>query len=94
MSDLDARFEAAAAKAKELPARPDNETMLLLYSLYKQATVGDVSGKRPGFTDFVGRAKYDAWKKLQGTANDEAKEAYISKVNELSGSSGAAGFGD
>jgi acyl-CoA-binding protein len=94
MSELDAQFETAAARAKKLPSRPDNETMLQLYSLYKQATVGDVSGKRPGFTDFVGRAKYDAWKKLSGTDQDEAKKAYINKVNELSESSGAAGFGD
>ena len=72
----------------------DNATMLQLYSLYKQATVGDVTGKRPGFTDFVGRAKYDAWKKLQGTGSDDAKQAYIDKVDELGGSGGAAGFGD
>ena len=94
MSELDAQFEAAALNAKNLPDRPDNETMLQLYSLYKQAAAGDVSGKRPGFTDFVGRAKYDAWKKLKGTSNDDAKQAYIDKVNELSGSDGSAGFGD
>ena len=94
MPELDARFEAATENAKNLPERPDNETMLQLYSLYKQATVGDVSGKRPGFTDFVGRAKYDAWKKLKGTSSDAAKQAYIDKVNELSGSSGSAGFGN
>ena len=87
MSELDVQFAAAAEDAKNLPQRPDNETMLQLYSLYKQATVGDVSGKRPGFTDFVGRAKYDAWKKLKGTSSDEAKQAYIAKVNELSSSS-------
>ena len=68
--------------------------MLKLYSLYKQATAGDVSGKRPGFTDFVGRAKYDAWKKLKGTGNDDAKQAYVDKVNELTGSSGSAGFSE
>ncbi len=97
MSELDAQFEAATVNAKNLPKRPDNETMLQLYSLYKQATEGDVSGKRPGFTDFVGRAKYDAWKKIKGTNSDEAKQAYIDKVDELKGSSSAsvsAGFGD
>ena len=98
MSELETQFEAAAENAKNLPARPDNETMLQLYSLYKQATVGDVTGKRPGFTDFVGRAKYDAWKKLKGTGSDEAKQAYVDKVDELSGkgeaAGGAAGFGD
>ena len=86
MSELETQFEEAAVNAQNLPARPDNESMLQLYSLYKQATVGDVTGKRPGFTDFVGRAKYDAWKKLKGTSSDDAKQAYINKVNELSGS--------
>jgi len=94
MSELDTQFAAAAVNAKNLPERPDNETMLQLYSLYKQATVGDVTGKRPGFTNLVGRAKYDAWKKLIGTNSDEAKQAYIDKVNELGGSGGSAGFGD
>lgn len=94
MSELDTQFVQAAENAKNLPQRPDNETLLQLYSLYKQATEGDVAGKRPGFTDFVGRAKFDAWKKLKGTSSDEAKQAYIKKVNELRGHSGAAGFGD
>ena len=87
MNELDTQFAAAAENAKKLPSRPDNETMLQLYSLYKQATIGDVSGKRPGFTDFVGRAKYDAWKKLKGTSSRDAKQAYIDKVNKLRGSS-------
>jgi acyl-CoA-binding protein len=94
MSELDAQFEMAAANAKNLPQRPDNETLLQLYSLYKQATEGDVKGKRPGFTDFVGRAKYDAWKKLKGTGKDQAKQAYIDKVNELRGPHDSAGFDD
>jgi acyl-CoA-binding protein len=63
---------------------------LKLYSLYKQATTGDVSGKRPGFTDFVGRAKYDAWAALRGNSPDEAMRAYIDLVNKLSGHTPAA----
>lgn len=94
MSELDTQFEMAAASAKNLPERPDNETLLQLYSLYKQATEGDVQGKRPGFTDFVGRAKFDAWKKLKGTSRDQAKQAYIDQVNELRGPQDSAGFGD
>jgi acyl-CoA-binding protein len=90
MSDLKLQFEQAAQQAKALPARPDNETMLKLYSLYKQATTGDVSGKRPGFTDFVGRAKYDAWAALRGNSPDEAMRAYIDLVNKLSGHTPAA----
>lgn len=83
MSELKARFEAAVANSKTLSERPDNSTLLKLYALYKQATVGDVEGKRPGFTDMVGRAKYDAWAAIKGTAGDEAMNQYISLVESL-----------
>jgi diazepam-binding inhibitor (GABA receptor modulator, acyl-CoA-binding protein) len=83
MSDLKACFEAAVANSKTLSERPDNSTLLKLYALYKQATVGDVEGKRPGFTDMVGRAKYDAWAAIKGTAGDEAMNQYISLVESL-----------
>lgn len=83
MSDLKARFEAAAADSKTLSERPDNATLLKLYSLYKQGSEGDVQGKRPGFTDMVGRAKYDAWASLQGTAPDLAMQQYIELVAAL-----------
>jgi acyl-CoA-binding protein len=85
MSDLDARFAAAAEASKTLPQRPDNDTLLQLYSLFKQATEGDVQGKRPGFTDMVGRAKYDAWAKLQGTSTEDAKAQYADLVESLAG---------
>ena len=83
MSDLNARFEAAEANSKTLSERPDNSTLLKLYALYKQATAGDVEGRRPGFTDMVGRAKYDAWAAIKGTAGDEAMNQYISLVESL-----------
>ena len=83
MSDLNAAFEAAVANSKNLSERPDNATLLKIYALYKQATVGDVEGKRPGFTDMVGRAKYDAWAAIKGTAGDEAMNQYISLVESL-----------
>jgi diazepam-binding inhibitor (GABA receptor modulator, acyl-CoA-binding protein) len=67
MSDLDARFKQAADDAQQLPERPDNDTMLTLYALYKQGSQGDVSGDKPGFFDFVGVAKYEAWEKRKGT---------------------------
>ncbi len=86
MRDLKAEFEAAAAAAQKLPSRPDNDTLLQLYALYKQATAGDASGKRPGFTDFVGRAKYDAWDKLKGTAKETAMQSYVDLVAKLKGS--------
>ncbi|NDY94512.1 acyl-CoA-binding protein [Wenzhouxiangella limi] len=83
MSDLDTRFEQAQADAKQLPARPDNDTMLKLYSYYKQAAEGDVSGEKPGFFDFVGVAKYEAWEKRKGMPSDEAKQKYIDLVESL-----------
>ncbi|NJM08334.1 acyl-CoA-binding protein [Candidatus Gracilibacteria bacterium] len=81
--DLQTQFEAASQQATQLPARPDNQTMLQLYSLYKQATAGDVSGARPGFTDMVGRAKYDAWAKIKGLSTTEAMQKYIELVEKL-----------
>jgi acyl-CoA-binding protein len=81
--DLESRFAEASEQATQLPARPDNQTMLQLYSLYKQATVGDISGTRPGFTDMVGRAKYDAWAKIKGLSSTEAMQKYIDLVERL-----------
>ena len=83
MSDLAQRFEQAVAESKNLPERPDNMTLLKLYALYKQGSAGDVDGKRPGFTDMVGRAKFDAWAALKGTAADEAKQQYIDLIEDL-----------
>ena len=74
MANLKAAFEAAVAASKQLPEKPDNMTLLQIYSLYKQATEGDVEGKRPGFTDMVGRAKYDAWAGQKGKSADEAMQ--------------------
>jgi diazepam-binding inhibitor (GABA receptor modulator, acyl-CoA-binding protein) len=85
MSELDDRFAAAAEASKTLAKRPDNETMLKLYSLFKQGNSGDVEGKRPGFTDPVGRAKYDAWSKIKGMSQDDAKKAYIELVRNIGG---------
>ena len=83
MSDLKAQFETAAQEVKELPARPDNDTLLKLYAYYKQATSGDVAGKRPGFMDLAGRAKYDAWANVKGMDVDSAMQAYVDLVAEL-----------
>jgi len=85
MADLSNRFEQAVAESKTLPERPDNMTLLKLYALYKQASSGDVDGKRPGFTDMVGRAKWDAWNELKGTGRDAAMEQYIALVEDLKG---------
>ena len=85
MSTQNAKFEQAAADSKNLSERPDNNTMLKIYALYKQATVGDVDGKRPGFGDLVGRAKWDAWNELKGTSKDIAAQQYIDLIDELKG---------
>ncbi|NOK63824.1 MAG: acyl-CoA-binding protein [Chloroflexi bacterium AL-W] len=85
MSDLQTQFETAAADAQKLAKRPDNETMLQLYALYKQATSGDVSGNRPGMLDMVGRAKYDAWAKHKGEAKETAIQKYVDLVDKLKG---------
>jgi len=85
MSDLASRFQQAVADSKKLPERPDNATMLKLYALFKQATEGDAEGKRPGFTDMIGRAKWDAWNEIKGSAKDDAMQQYVSLVEDLKG---------
>jgi acyl-CoA-binding protein len=83
MADLKKAFEQAVADSKGLPEKPDNATLLKIYALYKQATVGDVDGKRPGFTDMVGRAKWDAWNELKGKAADSAMQEYVDLIESL-----------
>ncbi len=85
MSDLQTRFEQAAKDVQTLPERPDNDTLLRLYALYKQGSEGDVHGPKPGFFDFVGTAKYEAWSKLKGMPHDEAKQKYVDLVKKLLG---------
>lgn len=83
---LQLQFEQAVAASKDLAARPDNDTLLQLYSLYKQATEGDINVEPPAnLFDFVGKAKYDAWNRLKGTAKDAAMQAYINLVEKLQG---------
>ncbi|MCY1030971.1 acyl-CoA-binding protein [Corallococcus sp. BB11-1] len=80
---LDDDFSAAQTRVKTLPKAPSNDTLLELYSLYKQGTEGDVQGKRPGMLDIKGRAKYDAWDKRKGLAKDAAKQQYVALVDRL-----------
>lgn len=83
MPDLTTEFEQASRDVKSLPERPENDMLLKLYALYKQGSEGDVNGPKPGFFDFVGTAKYEAWAKLAGTPEDEAKKKYIALVKSL-----------
>ena len=83
MADIKKTFEKAVADSKNLPEKPDNATLLKIYSLYKQATGGDVEGKRPGFTDMVGRAKWDAWNEIKGKSKDEAMGEYVELIESL-----------
>lgn len=80
---LEQDFAAAQERVKALSRRPSNEQLLALYGLYKQATAGDVSGKRPGMLDMVGRAKYDAWAKQSGADKAGAMKAYVELVGTL-----------
>ena len=77
------QFDAAVADSKNLPERPDNATLLKLYALYKQGSAGDAEGKRPGFTDMVGRAKWDAWNELKETTSDDAMQQYVDLIESL-----------
>ena len=83
VSDLKKQFEAAAAAVKKLAEDPGNDVKLQLYALYKQGSEGDVQGKRPGFTDMIGRAKYDAWTKTKGLSQADAMKQYIDLVKSL-----------
>ena len=83
MSKLKSAFDQAVIDSKQLPEKPDNMTLLKIYALYKQASVGDVDGKRPGFTDMVGRAKWDAWNKLLGTDSKVAMQDYADLIESL-----------
>ena len=84
MADLQADFDAAVANSKKLAQRPDNTTLLKIYGLYKQATTGDVTEKKPGFGDMIGRAKWDAWNGLKGTSSEAAKQQYVDLIKSLS----------
>ncbi len=83
MADLKAQFEQAVASSKQLPDKPDNLTLLKIYALYKQASSGDVDGKRPGFTDMIGRAKWDAWNEAKGKSSEDAMQAYVDLIESL-----------
>lgn len=82
---LQEQFAQAQAESKNLPERPDNMTLLKIYALYKQGASGDATGERPGMTDFVNRAKYDAWAALKGTSQEDAMQQYIDLIEELKG---------
>jgi carboxylesterase len=82
-SALEQAFEAATAASRTLRKAPDNDALLALYSLYKQASSGDVTGDRPGALDMVGRAKYDAWAKRKGVGRDDAMRQYVELVEGL-----------
>jgi acyl-CoA-binding protein len=84
MADLKKNFETAVTESKNLTERPDNSTLLKIYALYKQASTGDNTENKPGFTDLVGRAKWDAWNGFKGTATQDAMQQYIDLIESLS----------
>jgi diazepam-binding inhibitor (GABA receptor modulating acyl-CoA-binding protein) len=84
MADLQADFDAAVANSRKLAQRPDNSTLLKIYGLYKQATEGDNSSSKPGFSDMIGRAKWEAWNAQKGTSSDDARRRYVELIQSLS----------
>ncbi|XP_059199575.1 acyl-CoA-binding protein-like [Centropristis striata] len=89
MADLQAKFDTAAAEVKQLKTKPTDEEMLQIYSLFKQATVGDVNTARPGMFDFTGKAKWDAWEKQKGKGKEDAMNEYVNLVEQLKEKDGA-----
>lgn len=83
---LTEKFEDAQKRVNALTSRPTNEQLLELYALYKQATLGDATGKRPGMLDIKARAKFDAWDGKRGTSKDTAMEAYVALADCLAAS--------
>ena len=83
MSDLANAFEQASQDAQQLASRPDNQTLLRMYALYKQGSIGDVTGDKPSMTDMVGFAKWSAWNKVKGMTNAEAQQASVDLVEDL-----------
>jgi len=83
MTDLRREFEQAAEDIQRLGKRPDNDTLLKLYALYKQGSEGDLHRAQPGFFDFVGTAKHEAWAQLNGMSTDDAMRRYIELVRQL-----------
>lgn len=80
---LQEQFEQTVAESKNLETRPDNMTLLKMYGLYKQGSNGDVQGERPGMTDFIARAKWDAWNALKGLPQEQAMQQYIDLIADL-----------
>jgi acyl-CoA-binding protein len=78
-------FAAAQVRVKQLSKTPDASELLELYALFKQGTIGNVQGDRPGMLDFKGRAKYDAWAGKQGTGKEQAQQSYVALVEKLAG---------
>ena len=84
MSDLKAAFDQAMSDSKNLSERPDNMTLLKIYALYKQGSTGDNAEKKPGFSEMVARAKWDAWNNLKGVSQDDAMQQYVDLIADLS----------
>jgi acyl-CoA-binding protein len=78
-------FEKASLESKQLPEKPSDDNLLKIYALFKQSTMGDVSGERPGIFDFVAGAKYDAWEEIKGQSKEQAMQQYIALINKLKG---------
>lgn len=83
MTDLKTAFDNAVTDSQKLSERPDNMTLLRLYALYKQGSLGDNGSEKPAFSDMVGRAKWEAWNALKGTSSEAAMQSYIDLIASL-----------
>ena len=83
MTPLEEKFEAAKKRVMELPERPSNEKMLEVYSLNKQATIGDINIDKPAMFDFIAAAKYNSWTKKKGMSKEDAQQKYIDFIESL-----------
>lgn len=81
--NLHEQFKQAVIESKQLPEKPPNDILLKIYSLYKQATQGDISGEKPNGFDFINLAKYNAWESIKGKNSEEAMQEYIDLINSL-----------
>jgi diazepam-binding inhibitor (GABA receptor modulating acyl-CoA-binding protein) len=82
--EIKEKFKKAANEIKaNSELKLDNDTLLSLYGYYKQGLEGDCNTEAPGFLDFKGKAKWEAWNKLKGLSNEDAMKKYYKKVKKI-----------
>jgi diazepam-binding inhibitor (GABA receptor modulating acyl-CoA-binding protein) len=75
-------FNQATNDASKLLGKIDDDTLLLLYSFYKQATVGDNNTEKPSFFNFRAAKKWEAWNSVKGVSKVMAQGQYVKHVKD------------